>query len=147
MPARQPGTYALIMSCATEQCVAVGRLGTFTLRPGYYVYVGSALGPGGLAARLGRHLRPATEPHWHIRLYLRQAAHVEEIWYALDAERHEHTWRGLWPLCRVQACPCPASALQTAPCPAHLFYFSSAPSFSAFRRTVAAHSPGVQRWP
>ncbi|MAG36302.1 MAG: hypothetical protein CL878_08665 [Dehalococcoidia bacterium] len=37
---------------------------------GWYAYVGSARGPGGLQARLRHHLRPPTRPHWHID-YLR----------------------------------------------------------------------------
>ena len=46
----------------------VGAAGTFPLRAGDYVYVGSARGRGGLAARVGRHLKPAAEkrPRWHI---------------------------------------------------------------------------------
>lgn len=34
--------------------------------PGSYLYCGSAKGPGGLRARLGRHLRDDKRPHWHI---------------------------------------------------------------------------------
>ena len=36
------------------------------LSAGRYVYAGSAYGPGGLRARVARHLRPAKKPHWHI---------------------------------------------------------------------------------
>ena len=34
--------------------------------PGSYVYAGSAYGPGGLAARLRRHMWPKKTMHWHI---------------------------------------------------------------------------------
>lgn len=51
-----------------------------TLLPGRYVYVGSAHGPGGLRARLGRHLRGDGRPHWHIDV-LRAAARVEGYAY------------------------------------------------------------------
>jgi Uri superfamily endonuclease len=37
-----------------------------SIEPGCYVYAGSAYGPGGLAARLRRHLRPSKAVHWHI---------------------------------------------------------------------------------
>jgi len=43
-----PGTYALLLSSATDSSIRVGRLGDLRLRPRYYVYVGSALGPGGV---------------------------------------------------------------------------------------------------
>lgn len=34
--------------------------------PGWYGYVGSARGPGGIRARIGRHLRAEKAVHWHI---------------------------------------------------------------------------------
>jgi Uri superfamily endonuclease len=49
----RPGTYALLLLSATDQLICVGRLGNLRLQPGYYVYVGSALGWGGvLVARV-----------------------------------------------------------------------------------------------
>ncbi len=36
------------------------------LLAGYYFYVGSAFGSGGLRARLSRHLRNKKKIHWHI---------------------------------------------------------------------------------
>ena len=66
-----PGTYALLISSATDQLIRIGRLGTLRLKPGYYMYVGSALGSGGVRGRLAHHMRPAERPHWHID-YLRK---------------------------------------------------------------------------
>jgi len=37
-----------------------------TLKPGRYLYCGSAKGPGGLKARLTRHFRKGKKPRWHI---------------------------------------------------------------------------------
>lgn len=42
------------------------RLGNPVLAPGIYVYAGSAFGPGGIRARVMRHLRAGNRPHWHI---------------------------------------------------------------------------------
>ncbi len=36
------------------------------LAPGLYLYCGSARGPGGLAARLARHMRREKRAHWHV---------------------------------------------------------------------------------
>ena len=36
------------------------------LAPGWYVYAGSAHGPGGMRARVARHMKPDKTPHWHI---------------------------------------------------------------------------------
>jgi Uri superfamily endonuclease len=38
----------------------------FILAPGTYAYCGSANGPGGIAARVGRHLRKDKKTHWHV---------------------------------------------------------------------------------
>jgi hypothetical protein len=56
LPSR-PGTYALIFTTDADLEIQVGRLGQLHVRPGVYVYVGSAHGPGGLAARVLRHAR------------------------------------------------------------------------------------------
>jgi Uri superfamily endonuclease len=37
-----------------------------SLEPGWYAYVGSAYGPGGIAARLRRHFRADKRLHWHV---------------------------------------------------------------------------------
>ena len=50
-PNAEPGTYALVLAAIDRQTIQVGRLGAFDVRPGFYVYVASALGPGGLPVR------------------------------------------------------------------------------------------------
>ena len=87
----KPGTYALILSCSTDFGIQIGRLGTMRLQPGYYVYLGSALGPGGLRARIAHHQKPSPRPHWHID-YLRVHCRVHCIWFSYDARRREHHW-------------------------------------------------------
>ncbi|NPD87613.1 MAG: GIY-YIG nuclease family protein [Asgard group archaeon] len=37
-----------------------------TLQTGFYIYVGSAFGAGGLSSRIHRHLRRSKKQHWHI---------------------------------------------------------------------------------
>ena len=65
----QSGTYALLLKLPKQGQLQVGALGTFAFQAGWYVYVGSAFGPGGLAARVGRHLRGLGTPcHWAYRL-------------------------------------------------------------------------------
>ena len=36
------------------------------IEKGFYIYVGSAFGAGGLSSRLHRHLRKRKKIHWHI---------------------------------------------------------------------------------
>ena len=39
---------------------------TITLEKGFYIYVGSAFGTGGITSRIHRHLRRDKKQHWHI---------------------------------------------------------------------------------
>ena len=87
----QPGTYALIFSAGHKRQLEIGKLGTFELIPGFYIYVGSAFGPGGLKARIGHHRKRPGQPHWHID-YLGPFLKLIEIWYTYDPVRREHPW-------------------------------------------------------
>lgn len=61
------GAYVLELHLEAHLTLAVGRLGTVLLPAGYWRYFGSAYGPGGLRARVLRHLRPAQRrDRWHI---------------------------------------------------------------------------------
>jgi Uri superfamily endonuclease len=79
----QPGTYALILELSEPRLLDVGRLGRFKFPAGFYVYLGSARGPGGIQARLGRHLRWGGKLHWHID-HLRIEAETRGYGYILD---------------------------------------------------------------
>ena len=50
------GTYVLIASLAQMKRLEIGSLGRQDIVPGFYLYVGSAFGAGGLRARIGHHL-------------------------------------------------------------------------------------------
>ncbi len=86
-----PGTYALIMKSSEQQTIPVGKLGHLHIEKGFYVYVGSALGNGGICARIRHHMRTAQTLHWHID-YLRVFVCVEAIWYSNDRNHREHRW-------------------------------------------------------
>lgn len=83
------GTYLLILRLSAVRRICIGKLGRHSLQPGLYAYVGSARGPGGLAARLRHHAQVARRPHWHID-YLRVVARPVEVWTTPD--RREHEW-------------------------------------------------------
>ena len=75
-----PGAYALHLVLYEPREIEAGRLGKAVLLPGNYLYFGSANGPGGIRARLGRHLRGGQRLHWHID-YLRACARVQTCFY------------------------------------------------------------------
>ncbi len=61
-----PGAYVLIVDLDRPLRLTLpGRTGA-VLEPGRYAYCGSARGPGGIRARVLRHLRRDKRPHWHI---------------------------------------------------------------------------------
>ncbi|MFO8145391.1 MAG: DUF123 domain-containing protein, partial [Candidatus Syntrophosphaera sp.] len=55
--------------------------------------VGSARGPGGLAARIARHQREPKPRHWHID-YLRAHAELIAVWYTVGSLGRECSWAG-----------------------------------------------------
>lgn len=59
------GAYALLVALDKPLCVRAGAKRA-TLAPGRYIYCGSAKGPGGLRARLARHMRRDKRVRWHI---------------------------------------------------------------------------------
>ena len=63
---RVGGAYALRFELVSPTTLEIARLGHPVLEPGSYVYAGSAYGPGGIAARVSRHLNPDKKPHWHV---------------------------------------------------------------------------------
>lgn len=85
------GTYALLLEATAEARIQVGRWREIDLQCGYYIYIGSAFGPGGVAARVLRHQRLQKKNHWHID-YLRQHCDVIGAWYSYHPARLEHKW-------------------------------------------------------
>jgi Uri superfamily endonuclease len=57
----QKGTYVLIAKVTEVRRLRIGYLGEFDIVPGFYAYVGSAFGSGGLRARIGHHLESTAE--------------------------------------------------------------------------------------
>lgn len=128
-----PGTYALLLQprAGAPARIRIGRLGP--LRPGAaaYVYVGSALGPGGVRARLRRHRARRKRLHWHVD-HLRAHCRLLEAWVAYGSRRAEHEWaEGIAGL-EGASIPLPGFGASDCGCRAHLFAFPETPSFRAF---------------
>jgi Uri superfamily endonuclease len=123
---RNPGTYALALQLDMNAACQIGALGTHTLNRGIYIYIGSAWGPGGLAARISRHLRGSDKRHWHID-YLRQITYPIAVWFAPNV-RQECTWAQL--LCDHPhaSIPIPGFGASDCRCTSHLFYFVNLPT-------------------
>ena len=138
---KHPGTYALVLASTVRTAVRIGKLGQLLLRPGYYIYIGSAFGPGGLEARIAHHRNGSSRPHWHID-YLRGKVQLEEIWYTHDAERREHQWSDILAGMRGSSAPIPGFGASDCRCISHLQYFNSHPSINKFRNRVYKKAAG-----
>jgi Uri superfamily endonuclease len=128
----KPGTFALILSCGTNARIRIGRLGTMQLQCGYYVYLGSALGPGGLRARIGHHQKLSTRPHWHID-YLRVHTRFRSVWLSYDGKRHEHEWACAMQKVKGATIPFRGFGASDCSCPSHLYFFKGCPTQISFR--------------
>ena len=136
----QPGTYALIMTGDSEQQVVIGKLGSLRVRPGYYVYIGSAFGPSGLQARIAHHTRVSVRPHWHID-YLRSVLRLKEVWYTVDAEPCEHRWAEALSGLKSSTIPITGFGASDCRCTSHLFTFTDQPPMRSFRRRLHTQIP------
>jgi Uri superfamily endonuclease len=130
-----PGTYALILSCSTNSLVRVGRLGRMRLQPGFYVYVGSAHGRGGLSARTAHHRKRTKRPHWHID-YLRSHARLDRIWYCCAAVRREHEWARALGAMSGAAMPMAGFGASDCDCASHLYFFRTSPTRGRFESSL-----------
>jgi Uri superfamily endonuclease len=131
------GTYILIASVAQMKRLEIGSLGAFDIVPGFYAYVGSAFGAGGLRARVGHHLESTAAPHWHID-YLLGIAEPVEVWFSTASQKLECHWAGLFekasnfrtPIARFGSSDYHRSRSS------HLFYTKRRPSFRWFQQTL-----------
>jgi len=60
------GAYLLVLTITTPFELAIKTLADHRIEAGFYIYCGSARGPGGIKARLKRHFARDKRQHWHI---------------------------------------------------------------------------------
>lgn len=132
IPYLQKGTYILILYLSRVRKIQIGKLGNFNFKKGYYGYVGSAFGPGGLTARLKHHLKITDNPHWHID-YLRKEVVLRAIWISEYENRLEHLWAGMLLGMEGAFILVPGFGSSDCKCEAHVVYFRNRPRFQKFQ--------------
>jgi len=115
-----PGTYVLALHCDRGESIEVGRLGRLTVIPGYYLYIGSAFGPGGVAARIKHHSKSASRPHWHID-YLRRVCELVDVRCVYN-EKREHDWARRLANMKGVTAPFSGFGSSDCDCDTHLFF-------------------------
>jgi Uri superfamily endonuclease len=141
---KKPGIYALHLNLTNLKRLQIGRLGVFTFPPGDYVYVGSALGPGGLLGRVGRHFRGNKKLHWHID-WLGEVASLFGCCYAITDKRMECQWSQILADCQDAFIPARrfgASDCRTRkiPCATHLVLLRTGVNADRLRKILASGS-------
>jgi Uri superfamily endonuclease len=134
------GTYVLALWLDAPREIAIGRAGVFHFPAGWYLYTGSAFGPGGLRARLARHWRRTASgkrAHWHVD-HLREQAVWVGAWGCGSDQRLECAWatalRRL-PDARIVAAGFGASDCR---CPSHLVHVPALPAEEWFSGNLGA---------
>ena len=130
----QPGTYALILQSHCSKSIAIGKWGTLKVKPGLYIYVGSAFGPGGVRARVLRHWRKTRATHWHID-YLRGCVDPVCAWHCYGPRALEHQLAAaISALDGVS--PVDGFGSSDCQCISHLFMASAMPETSALSKDL-----------
>jgi Uri superfamily endonuclease len=137
----KPGTYALILQSSRKDEIQVGRWGQLTIEPGYYLYVGSAFGPGGVQARVMRHCKETKSRHWHID-YLSELVNPVGAWYSYGTRELEHQWAlAISRMAGMQSVK--GFGCSDCRCESHLFVTSAKPDFGNFSSIVGGD---VETW-
>ena len=137
----QTGTYVLVLKNGVERTIQIGRRGNVLLAAGYYLYVGSAFGPGGVRARVSRHYRCKKKHHWHID-YITEVMDIDVTWYNHGPERLEHDWaRALAEMHNTAVVK--AIGNSDCHCESHFFYCADRPDCAFF---YAAMGDEIELW-
>ena len=82
---RIPGYYILVLEVPKRLVVNTKANRRFILDPGFYIYIGSARGSGGLIARVNRHFRRNKKLFWHIDyLTTRRSVRIVAVYTLVD---------------------------------------------------------------
>ncbi len=136
------GIYLLVIRVGEETEIEVGNLSKSTVQ-GYYLYVGSAHGPGGFK-RVSRHLEVSAEDrgggHWHVD-FLTKAGEIVETWLIPTDEDLEcklvRALKGLFDQ------PIESFGASGCNCYSHLFSFQPSRKSELIRRLNEV-APGVK---
>lgn len=119
------GVYIIIFYIPVKKTIEVGRGKRIcTFSRGWYAYVGSAHGGGGLRARTARHtdfFRDGKKLGWHFDS-IREIAIVKEIWCAEAPREYECRWSQV--LSRLSDVSVPIRGIGSTDCsccPAHVY--------------------------
>lgn len=139
------GTYVLALWLDAPRTISIGRLGRFEFPSGWYLYVGSAQGPGGNQARLLRHWRriaSGKRAHWHVD-HLREHAVWGGAWACGSGQRLECIWADAVHRRSDATIVAHGFGSSDCRCPAHLVRVASMPGEDWFANMLGAERVAV----
>lgn len=139
-PTSSRGTYLLLAWLSEPTRLTVGRLGKRFFPAGWYAYAGSALGPGGLRARLARHANPHKRIHWHID-YMLERAQLVQSWQMACPARLECEWAAAMVRLVHARIACPRFGASDCRCAGHLVYWPERPPDGPIEEALRGASP------
>lgn len=134
------GTYIVVLKSEQAKTIQIGKLAQLNIQKGYYVYIGSAMGPGGVTARLKHHRKVSTRPHWHLD-YLRAETAFYNAYALHSPERKECGWAAVMAKTEAVSEPMKGFGSSDCKCNTHLFYFSSSVKMASAIRQI----PEIQK--
>ena len=133
------GAYLLVFKSDTTESIAVGRMGLLEMVTGYYLYVGSAFGSGGLRARVRHHCGVSQRPHWHLD-YIRPRLSLHTVWYSTEAHRLEHAWADSMYYTMQMPIPMPGLGATDCKCNSHFFYSEERPDEARLHKALSGEN-------
>lgn len=122
----QKGIYILIIYLNKGSEIKIGKLGTFLLKKGYYIYVGSAL--NNLQKRVERHLSSHKKLHWHID-YLLCYAKIMNVYVFKTLNKDECNLSKEIALLPESQTIIDGFGSSDCTCKTHLYFFKKRPAF------------------
>jgi len=116
------GTYIAVLKSNKAGTLQVGKFGELPVNKGYYVYIGSAFGPGGIKSRLNHHVKISSSPHWHID-YLRIETLFHKAYASYSYKHKECSWASMFAEDANSVEPLKGFGSSDCKCRTHLYYF------------------------
>jgi sugar fermentation stimulation protein A len=120
--AEDRGSYLMLYHLSRKRLIEIGGLGKVAFRPGYYVYVGSAM--KSLSKRVERHRRIRKKFHWHIDYFRNRAEFQAALPVRSEDDLECERASGM---SNISEWSVPGFGCSDCSCPSHLFGFSADP--------------------
>lgn len=150
--ANAKGTYIFFSQLPIAKEICINQKGrTHHFQCGWYAYVGSAFGPGGLKSRLNRHFYGSGRAHWNIDFFRQGVLPHNTAWVSCYHHYLESRWAAVFQLMQGVLFPVAnfgnADRRGTTALPGtaatHLFHLRRKPRMVAFQTLLDEHFPGA----